>query len=131
MTKMVTALLMGCAIACGALPAGARERVHAGQWETTVSIAGNTMTKSSCLSQRDADEINGDEASIKAYVERVSAPAGCKVSDVHIDGDTVSVTSTCASGKQNVGKTTYHGDSFETVNTNGAKATARRVGSCK
>jgi len=96
-----------------------------------VMVAGRGVSRSTCLSQADADAINGDAPSIKAYAERVGSPAGCKVTDVTIKGDQVIVTSVCAAGKQNVGTTTYHGDSFETVNTNGAKSQSKWVGPCK
>ena len=89
------------------------------------------MTRSACLSKSDADAINGDAKSIGAYVEKVSVPAGCKVTDVKINGNQVSVTTICAAGKQNVGTTTYHGDRSETVNTNGAKSQSKWVGACK
>jgi hypothetical protein len=125
------ALLLICVFACTALPAEAADRVRAGQWDMTVNVMGQTMTKSTCMSQSDADEINGDAKSIKAYVERVSAPAGCKVTDVKTDGNQVIVTSVCASGKTNVGTTTYHGDSFETVNSNGTKSQSKWVGACR
>jgi hypothetical protein len=46
-------------------------------------------------------------------------------------GNQVIVSSVCAEGKQNVGTTTYHDDSFETVNTNGAKSQSKWVGPCK
>jgi len=123
-----------CLLALGALfalPVGAADRVRAGQWETTLHVAGHAMTKSVCLSQSDADAINGDANSIRMYAEKTGAPAGCKVTDVKINGNQVSVKSVCASGKENSGTTTYHGTSYETVNTNGAKAESKWVGACK
>jgi hypothetical protein len=53
------------------------------------------------------------------------------VTDVKANGNQVSVTSVCASGKENVGTTTYHGDNWATVNTNGAKSQSKWVGACK
>ena len=123
----LSALLLWEAMSCAA----AADRVHAGQWQTTVNVAGQSMSRSVCLSADDAALINGDAASIKAYAEKVGAPAGCKVKDVKINGDQVQITSICASGKENVGSTTYHGDRYEATNTNGAKAESRRVGDCK
>jgi uncharacterized protein (DUF2147 family) len=125
------ALFVACAVVCSALPAAAADRVHAGQWDTTLEMLGRSVTRSACISQSDADAINGDAKSIKAYVEKASAPAGCRVTDVKISGNQVSVTTVCAAGKENVGTTTYHGESSETVNTNGAKSQSKRVGSCK
>lgn len=127
----LTAICLTITLSCLAGGATAANRVKAGQWETTVQMLGRTMTKSTCLSPADATAINGDKQSIAEYAERVAAPAGCKVSDVRIDGDRVSVTSVCASGKPHVGTTTYHGDRWETVNTNGAKSRAKWVGPCQ
>ncbi len=112
------------------LPAHAANRVRAGQWEVTINLMGHEVTRSKCFSQSEADALNGDAASIKAYVEHEISPAGCHVKDVKISGDVVSVTSVC-SGKTDIGKTIYHGDSFESENTNGAKSHAKWVGVCK
>jgi hypothetical protein len=124
-------LLSACVFACFGLVAEATDRVRAGQWEVTLNVAGQTISKSTCLTQSDADAINGDARSIKAYAEKVNTSAGCKVADVKINGNQVVVTSVCAGGKENVGTTTYHGDRLETVNTNGAKSQSKWVGACK
>jgi hypothetical protein len=129
--QLASALCVTCTLAGLALPAAAADRVHAGQWDTTLNMLGRSVTRSSCITQSDADAINGDAKAIKAYVEKASAAAGCKVTDVKISGNQVSVTTVCAAGKENVGTTTYHGDSSETVNTNGAKSESKRVGACK
>ncbi|MCC7285697.1 MAG: DUF3617 family protein [Burkholderiaceae bacterium] len=118
-------------LSCLAAAAAGANRVKAGQWETTLQMFGQTMTKSTCITPADAAQINGDVRSMTAYVERVSAPSGCKVQDLRISGDQVSVTSVCGGGKPHVGTTTYHGDHYETVNTNGAKARAKWVGPCR
>jgi len=126
----LTATCLAITLSCLTAAATAANRVKAGQWEATVEMLGQTMTKSTCLSPADAAAINGDTKSITGYVEKASAPVGCKVKDVRINGDQVSVTSVCASGKAHVGTTTYHGDSWETVNTNGAKSRSKWVGPC-
>lgn len=115
----------------GPAAASAAERVRAGQWETTVTLGGRTATRSACISTTDANAINGDEKSIQAYVEKISAPAGCKVRNVRINGNRVDVTTVCAAGKENVGTTTYHGDRSESVNTNGASSQSKWVGPCR
>ena len=61
----------------------------------------------------------------------ILARMGCTVTEVKLNGNQVVVTSVCASGKENVGTTTYHGDSLETVNTNGATSQSQWVGACK
>jgi hypothetical protein len=124
-------LLLACVFACFGLVTEAADRVRAGQWEVTLTVAGQTIAKSTCLTQSDAEAINGDASSIQAYTEKISALAGCKVTDVKINGNQVVVTSICASGKENVGTTTYYGDRLETVNTNGTKSQSKWVGACK
>jgi hypothetical protein len=124
-------LLLSCMVTCIAVPAGAADRVRPGQWETTLTLAGHTMTKSMCMSQSDADAINGDPRSVRAKVEKDVSAGGCKVMDVKISGNQVVVTSVCRDGKENVGTTTYHGDSLESVNTNGTRSQSKRVGACK
>ena len=130
-TRYHSVLLSVGLLACLGLVAEAADRVRPGQWEQTITVAGRTISKATCLTQSDADAINGDVQSIKAYVEKVSAPAACKVSEVTIKGNQVVITSVCASGKENVGTTTYHGDRFETVNTNGTTSQATWVGACQ
>lgn len=130
-TRPRNALILTCVLACFALSAAAADRVREGQWDTTINLGGRTMTRSACISKSDADAINGDAKSIGAYVQKVSTPADCKVTDVKISGNQVSVTTVCAAGKENVGTTTYHGESSETVNTNGAKSQSKWVGACK
>jgi hypothetical protein len=129
-TYLPNIVLATCLSTGFGVSAEAANRVRAGQWNMSLNVAGRAITRSMCLSQSDANAINGDASSIKAYAERVSAPAGCKVTDVKINGNQVTVNSVCASGKENVGTTTYHGDSYETVNTNGAKSRAKWVGAC-
>ncbi len=124
-------VLLGCIVTCIAVPAGAAERVRPGQWDMTLTIAGRSMTKSMCMSQSDADAINGDTKTVRAKVEKDAAAGGCTVKDVKVDGNQITVRSVCGEGKENVGTTTYHGDSLETVNTNGTKAQSKWVGACK
>lgn len=118
-------------LCCAARSGLAADRVRAGEWEMTAEVNGRMISRSTCMSGSDAAAINGDEASLRAYAERASVPAGCTVSDVKIDGDRVIVTSVCAGDKQHIGTTTYHGDALETVNSNGTTARSKWVGPCK
>lgn len=118
------------AMACGAQPSEAADRMRAGLWEGTWTGAGVTRATSNCMAQGDVDAINGDAASVKAYLEKIIPPSICKLTDIHIDGSRIIYTSVC-SGKQNVITTNYHGESFESVDTGGAKSSAKRVGACK
>ena len=129
---MIPKILLAMGLSAGlAVPALGADRVRAGQWEVTLNMAGRSMTQPTCLTPADADAINGDAKSVRQYAERVSAQVGCKVNDVKINGNQVTVTSVCASGKESIGTTTYHGDSYEAVNSNGTKSQAKWVGACK
>jgi hypothetical protein len=125
------ALLLGCIVTAIAAPAGAADRVRPGQWEITATVAGRTINQSTCMSKSDADRLNGDVKSVRGKVEEELAIAGCTVKDIKVNGNQVVVTSACPGGKENVGTTTYHGDSLESVNTNGARSQSKWVGPCK
>ena len=125
------ALLLSCIVTSVALSAQAADRVRPGQWNVTVTVAGHTITKSTCMSAGDADAINGDARSVRAEIEKDAAAVGCTVRDVKVNGNQITVSSACRDGKKSVGTTTYHGDSLETVNTNGARSQSKWVGPCK
>jgi hypothetical protein len=125
------ALLLLCGAACLALPAGAADRVRAGQWEGTWTGGGSTRATSNCISQADADAINGDVKSTRAYLETVVPASICKISDIKLNGSQVVYTTLCTGAKENVITTTYHGDSFESVDSSGNKSVAKRNGACK
>ena len=123
-------LLLALAIVCVALPAEAADRMHAGQWVGSWTGGGRTRATSNCMAQGDADAMNGDAKSIRAYLEKTIPPAICTLSDIKANGNEVTYTSVCA-GKSNVITTTYHGESFESTDSSGAKSEAKRVGACK
>lgn len=125
------ALLLTCVIACFALPAEAADRMRAGQWTGTTTIPGRTIPNSSCISQSDADAMNGDAKSVQAYLQTIIPPAICTLSDVKVNGGQVVYTSVCGGGAPNVVTTNYHGDRSEGSSTGGAKTEAKWVGACK
>src|ERR1700686_5098601 len=65
-----TLLLIGV-LACIALPADAADRIRAGQWVGTTTMPGRTIPTSTCMSQSDADAMNGDVKAGRAYLEKV------------------------------------------------------------
>ena len=124
-------LFLAAIVSFVVLPASAADRVRAGEWETTLILAGRSVTKSVCITQADADALNGDAKSMRAYVDKVNVGTNCKVDDIKVNGNQVTVTSTCGDGKQRVGTTTYHGDSSESVTSNGLKSQSKWIGPCK
>ena len=117
------------AIAVPATGAGAVDRVHAGQWETTVEAGGKSFSMKACVSPAEAEEMNGDEKTLRAGIEQATAATGCKVTAVKASGNQVTVSSQCPMGA-NTGTTTYRGDSYDSENSNGTKVHAKRVGAC-
>ena len=105
--------------------------MKAGQWDGSWTGGGRTRSTTSCLSQSDADAMNGDVNSIRVYLEKTIPPTICKIDQIKANGTEVTYTSICTVGKPNTITTTYHGTSFETVDTTGAKSEAKWVGSCK
>jgi hypothetical protein len=118
------------ALACLALPAVAADRVHAGQWESTWTGGGRSRTVSNCMTQGDADAMNGDAKAVRAYLEKIIPPSICKLSDIQLSGGKIVYTSVC-NGATNVITTTYHGDSFESTTTTGVTSTGKLTGACK
>jgi hypothetical protein len=129
-TNRLVPVLGALACACLAVPAYAADRVHAGQWTGTTTAAGRTYSSSSCLTQADANAMNGDAQTIQAYLERTIPPSICKLSAIKATGNQVSYATACRGGAPAVVTTAYHGDSFETVDTKGTKSIGRRVGAC-
>ena len=129
-THRRVAAMSACVLACVALPAIAADRVHAGQWVGSWTDGKTTRPTSSCMSQGDADAMNGDAKSIRAYLEKTIPPSICQLTDIKVDGSKVSYTATCGAAGVRSNITTYHGDSFEAIDSKGAKTEAKRVGAC-
>ncbi len=127
--RRVAALSAGV-LACLALPAVAADRVHAGQWVGSWTDGKTTRPTSSCMSQSDADAMNGDAKSIRKYLETIVPASICTLSDIKVDGNKVSYTATCGAAGTTSNTTTYHGDSAESIDSKGAKSQAKRVGAC-
>ena len=114
-----------------AVPAGAEavDRVHAGEWETTVESGGQSFSRKSCVTPAQAAVMNGDDRTLGASLEKAMAGTGCTLTSVKASGNQVTVSSQCAMSA-NTGTTTYHGDSYDSESTNGAKVHAKRAGAC-
>lgn len=134
-TKVLPAVLF---VALGAATAPhAQERMRAGMWDNTVTAGGQTMTRSSCLSARNAAMSNGSPAVIRAAIEK-ALPGSCKLTEFKIDNNSKSETMVCA-GKTMRNETTFHGgDSVDTTVTQTVGGVAkvsrfkgRRTGDCK
>jgi hypothetical protein len=125
-----SARLVALIVVCSAVDMYAADRPRAGEWATTLTIAGQTKTKLACITEPDAAVMNGDMASIRAFVDKNSVKTGRKTTNVVLNGNEVVGTSLCG-GKEKVGTITSQGQTLDTANTNGAKAHAWWVGVCK
>jgi len=119
------------AFGCLALPASAADRMHAGQWVGTTVAGGRTFSTSSCISQGDADAINGDAKAIGAYLEKIIPPSMCTISDIEAQDRQIVYTASCGGTGARVVTTSYHGDSSEGTDNKGTTTRAKLVGPCK
>ena len=126
-----TIILSMLAFTCLALPAQAADRVRAGQWTGTTIVGGNTYPSSSCLSQSDADAMNGDAKAVEAYLQKIIPPEICKITDVKVDGNQIIYTATCMHNAPKTVTTSYHGDSSVGTDSAGGKTEGKRVSACK
>ena len=125
------ALISMLVFTCLGLPTRAADRIRAGQWVGTTIVGGKTYPTSSCMSQSDADAMNGDAKAVEAYLKKIIPPEACTITNVKVDGSKVIYTAACGGGAAKVVTTVYHGDRSEGTDSTGAKIDAARVGACK
>ncbi|MEO8134064.1 MAG: DUF3617 family protein [Betaproteobacteria bacterium] len=116
---------------CLALPANAADRMRPGQWVGTTIVGGKTFPTSSCISQIEADAMNGDSKSVQAYVEKTIPREICRLTDFKVNGGQVIYTASCTGAPSKVITTSYHGDRSEGTDSTGGKTDAKLVGACK
>ena len=119
----ITMLALSITLARGA------DRVQAGQWEITIGDGALGAAMRSCVTAAHANVANGEDKSFREYLVKAAEEAGCTVKDVTVSGNQVVIDSVCA-GEQNMNTTTYHGDWYEQVNSNGMRVSAKRIGAC-
>lgn len=122
-------LLFVALLALTVAVAHAADRVHPGQWETTISAGGRDRVMKSCVTAAEANAANGDEKTFRDSVVKTAEQAGCTIKDVKVSGNQVVSDATCG-GHQATSTTTYHGDWYEQTSSNGSKVSAKRVGAC-
>ena len=119
----ITTLALSVTFARGA------DRVQAGQWEITIGDGAQGAPMRSCVTAAHANVANGEDQSFREYLVKAAEEAGCTVNDLKVSGNQVTIDSVCA-GEQNMNTTTYHGDWYEQINSNGMKIRAKRIGAC-
>jgi hypothetical protein len=130
MKNISTSVLLSIAmLALMAAEALAADRVQPGQWETTISAGGQDRVMKNCITAAEASAANSDDQTFQASVVKIAQDAGCTIKDVKVSGNQVTSDATCA-GMHATSTTTYHGDWYEQVSSNGSKVRAKRVGPC-
>jgi hypothetical protein len=122
-------LLAMCAAAV-VLPAEAADRMRPGQWVGTTVAGGRTFATSSCISQADADAMNGDAKSVQGYLEKIIPAESCKISSVKVDGSKIVYSAACGGRPPRVVTTIYHGSSSEGSDSSGSKTDGKLTGAC-
>lgn len=134
MTKMLAVTLISTAMfVFNAANAAAADRVKPGQWETKLT-AGSAppMVTKYCISAAEAALMNGDLATLRKYLEDSTAEktkGRCSVKSVELNDNRTVVTMACGKA-ESVGTTTYFGDRYESVNSNGSTVVGKRLGAC-
>jgi hypothetical protein len=116
-------------LALSVTAARAADRVHAGQWEITIGDGAPGTAMRSCVTAAHANVANADDRTFQQYLVKAAEEVGCTVKEVRVAGNQVTIDSVCA-GEPNMNTTTYHGDWYEQVNSNGMKIRATRIGAC-
>lgn len=120
-----------CLAATVVLHAEAADRMRPGQWAGTTVVGGKTFPNLSCITQADADAMNGDAKAVQGYLEKTIPPEICKISNVKVDGSTIVYSASCSGQPPRVITTAFHGTSSEGNDSSGTKTEAKLVGACK
>lgn len=124
--------LLVAILACVALPSQAADRVRPGHWVGVTTMPGHgKANQSECVSQRQANAMNGDAKAVLAFLQTIIPPEICKLSNLTVNGAVIVYTSTCTGMAPSVITTTYHGDHSEASTSTGVKTEAHLVGPCK
>ena len=119
----------------GDAQAQASRRLNAGLWESVTTMNGRAMPPGRiCIGARDAADINGGDAAVRAGLARTNGADGCKVAAVRIAGDTIAFDSLCRGSTART-TITYRGDSYAgSIAMRGVPAMslkARRIGTIR
>ena len=130
MKNISAALLLSITMfALSVTAARAADRVQAGQWEMTIGDGAQGAPTKRCVSVAHANVVNGDDKTFRESLVKAAEEVGCTVKEVRVSGNQVILNTVCG-GEENMNTTTYHGDWYEQVNSNGIKVSARRIGAC-
>lgn len=114
--------------------ATAARRLNDGLWETVTTVNGHAMPPArNCITKATADEVNGDDASVRRGLAQTNPAPGCEVQNVEIKGSRIAFDTIC-DGQTVHSVITYDGDRYAgemTAAGMGVMAlSAHRVGAC-
>jgi hypothetical protein len=131
--QFAVTLFSSATLLLGAANVAAAGRVQAGQWETRLTMgSGKPMLTKYCITTGEAESMNGDEATLRKYLEQSTATntkGRCTVKSVKVDDNRTIVTVVCGKSEV-VTTTTYHGDHYESSSSSGATVVGKRLGDC-
>jgi hypothetical protein len=127
---------IGCLLFLSSPALRAADRMAVGQWDFDMTTDGVTHTIKHCVTQDEADGVNGSVSSAREHSAKSAVHAHCSLTSFDILGDKVSYALTC--GPRTIESlSTYHGEAFEgaLTTTQAGKVTktsvkAHRVGAC-
>ena len=114
----------------------AADRIQTGNWERSVTIKGHTSTLTRCVAKEEANAVNADTKSGRAYAEK-EAKGTCTIQAYDVTGNTITTRMDCE-GTLIEMTFTYHGDTYEGVSKSTLQGTqttmafkGRRLGPCQ
>lgn len=105
--------------------AAAADRVQPGHWESKMTMAPSAkpMAVKYCITPAEAALMNGDLPVLRKYLvdsTKASMKGRCAVKSVEIKGNNRTVVALTCGKSEVVNTTTYHGDRYESLSSNGA-----------
>jgi hypothetical protein len=129
MKNIALPLVLSIAVGATVAPAQAADRIRAGEWALILGEGERDNGMKRCITASQASVVNGDDKTFGEFLGKGEPEAGCTIKNVRVSGNQVSIDSVCK-GEQTTNITTYHGDWYEQVNSDGTKVRAVRVGDC-
>lgn len=112
----------------------AADRVKAGQWESTMTMAaGKPMVTKYCITDADARMMNGDLATLRKYlVDSTAKNTGgrCTVKSLELRDNHTTIAKLTCGKTEIVNTTTYSGDRYSSTSSNNVTVAGKRVGAC-
>ncbi len=111
-------------VATASSSAFAAERMKSGMWEVTTTENGKALANTHCVTPDQVKGSNGTEQEVRSALDKSAAGLHCTIQDFALERDAISYTYVCP-GRSTTSRTTYHGDTYESVVTSKDSAGSR------